>query len=67
MRIRSGLALVSLERITIEKSLSLNFSATNNEVEYEALLMEMMMIQKMGGKAVRIFSDSKLVVGQVRG
>ena len=67
MRIRSGLALVSLERITIEKSLSLNFSATNNEVEYEALLMGMMMIQKMGGKAVRIFSDSKLVVGQVRG
>ena len=67
MRIRSGLALVSLERITIEKSLSLNFSATNNEVEYEALLMGMMMIQKMGGKAVRIFSDSKLVVGQVKG
>ena len=58
---------MSLERITIEKSLSLNFSATNNEVEYEALLMGMMMIQKMGGKAVRIFSDSKLVVGQVRG
>ena len=59
--------MVSLERITIEKSLSLNFSATNNEVDYEALLMGMMMIQKMGGKAVRIFSDSKLVVGQVRG
>ena len=26
-----------------------------------------MMVQKMGGKAVRVFSDSKLVVGQVRG
>ena len=25
------------------------------------------MVQKMGGKAVRVFSDSKLVVGQVRG
>ena len=25
------------------------------------------MVQKMGGKAVRAFSDSKLVVGQVRG
>ena len=45
----------------------LNFSATNNEAEYETLLMGMMMVQKMGGKAVRVFSGLKLVVGQVRG
>ena len=45
-----GLVLMSPERITIEKSLRLNFSATNNEVEYEALLRGMMMVQKMGGK-----------------
>ena len=62
-----GLVLVSPERITIEKSLRLNFSATNNETEYEALLMGMIMVQKMGGKVVKVFSDSKLVVGQVRG
>ena len=62
-----GIVLVSPERITIEKSLRLNFSATNNEAEYETLLMGIMMVQKMGGKAVRVFSDSKLVVGQVRG
>ena len=62
-----GLVLVSPERITIEKSLRLNFSATNNEAEYEALLMGIMMVQKMGGKVVKVFSDSKLVVGQVRG
>ena len=57
-----GLVLVSPEKITIEKSLRLNFSTTNNEAEYEALLKEMVMVQKMGGKAVRAFSDSKLVV-----
>ena len=62
-----GLVLVSPERFTIENSLRLNFSATNNEAEYEALMMGMIMVQKMGGKAVRVFSDSKLVVGQVRG
>ena len=33
-----GLVLVSPEKITIEKSLRLGFSATNNETEYEALL-----------------------------
>ena len=61
------LVLVSPGKITIERSLRLGFSATNNEAEYKALLMGMVMVQKMGGKMVEIFSDSKLVVGQVRG
>ena len=62
-----GLVLVSPKKIIIEKSLRLSFSATNNEAEYEALLMGMIMVQKMGGKALKVFSDSKLVVGQVKG
>ena len=62
-----GLVLVSPEKITITKSLRLSFLATNNEAEYKALLMEMMMVQKMGGKAVKVFSYSKMVAGQVRG
>ena len=60
-----GLVLISPKRIIIEKSLRLRFSATNNEVEYEALLVGMTMVQRMGGKAVEIFSDSRLVVGQI--
>ena len=39
-----GLVLVSPEKITIEKSLWLSFLATNNEVEYEVLLMGMAMV-----------------------
>ena len=62
-----GLVLVSPEQITIEKSLRLGFSATNNEAEYEALLEGISMVQRMGGKAVKMFSDSRLVVGQVKG
>ena len=58
-----GLVLVSPKKITIEKSLRLGFSATNNEAGYEVLLMGMMMVQKMGEKTVKVFSDSKLVVG----
>ena len=45
-----GLVLISPERITIEKSLRLGFSATNNEAEYEAVLVGMAIVQKMGGK-----------------
>ena len=66
-RSRVGLVLISPERITIEKSLRLGFSATNNEAEYEALLQGMVMVQKIGKKAIEGFSDSRLVVGQVRG
>ena len=62
-----GLVLVSSENITIEKSLRLNFSATNNETKYEALLVGMTMVQKMGEKAIEIFLDSRLVIGQVGG
>ena len=49
--------------ITLEKSLRLDFLAMNNEAEYEALLMGMTMVQKMDGKAVEMFSDSRLVIG----
>ena len=45
----------------------LDFSATNNEAEYETLLEGMAMVQRMGGKSIKLFSDSRLVVGQVRG
>ena len=41
---RVGLVLVSPENITIEKSLRLGFSATNNEAKYEALLMGIVMV-----------------------
>ena len=62
-----GLVLVSPKQITIEKSLRLSFSAKNNEAKYEVLLEGMFMVQRMKGKAVKIFSDSRLVVDQVKG
>ena len=39
-----GLVVISPKRIIIEKSLKLGFSTTNNEVEYEALLVKMAMV-----------------------
>jgi len=63
---RVGVVILSLDGITNEKPLRLGFSATNNEAEYETLLVEVAMVKKMGGKAVGIFSDLRLVVGQIR-
>ena len=62
-----GLVLNSPEKIIFEKLLKLGFSAKNNEAEYEALLEGMSMVQKMGGKTVEMFSNPKLIVGQVKG
>ena len=62
-----GLVLISPERITIEKFLRLGFSTTNNEAKYETLLVGMAIVQRMGGKAVEVFSDSRLVMDQVQG
>ena len=62
-----GLVLISPEKVIIEKSLRLDFSATNNEAEYEVLLIGMAMVQRMGRKLVKVFSDSRLVVGEVKG
>ncbi|XP_075665155.1 uncharacterized protein LOC142634772 [Castanea sativa] len=62
-----GLVIMSLEWITIEKSLRLGFSAINNKAEYEACLAGMDMVRKMGGQAMEMFSNSRLVVGQVKG
>ena len=58
-----GLVIVSPKRIIIKNSLRLGFLAMNNEAEYEVLLEGMAMVQKIGGRVVEMFSDSKLVVG----
>ena len=62
-----GSVLISPKKVVIEKSLRLDFSATNNEAEYEALLEGMAMVQRIGGKSIKLFSDSRLVVNQVKG
>ena len=62
-----GIVLISPDGIALEKSLRLGFLATNNEAEYEALLQGMMMVQRLGGRVIEAFSDSKLIIGQVMG
>ena len=58
---------MSPEKVVIEKSFRLDFSATNNEAEYETLLEGMAMVQRMGGTSIKLFLNSRLVVGKVRG
>ena len=45
----------------------MDFSAINNEAKYETLLIGIAMVQRMGGKSEKVFSNSRLIVGQVKG
>ena len=45
----------------------MNFQATNNEAEYEALIYGLSLAKHLGVKLLRVRSDSKLVAEQVAG
>lgn len=51
----------------IEFGIKLEYSLTNNEAEYKALIVDLLTIELLGGKHLSICSDSQLVVGQVKG
>lgn len=59
--------LISPEGIKLEKSLRLGFQASNNEAEYEALITGIKAMKSLGAKEVEIYSDSRLVVSQIKG
>ena len=60
-----GIVIIALEGIRLEHSFKLEFRASNNETEYEALLVGLRVILGMGAREVEIHLDSQLVVSQV--
>ncbi|XP_075663275.1 uncharacterized protein LOC142632832 [Castanea sativa] len=62
-----GIVLITPKKLVMEKSLRLGFAATNNEAEYEALLVGAQMVRHLGGEIIELYCDSKLIVGQVNG
>ncbi|KAM1252521.1 hypothetical protein ACFX13_041348 [Malus domestica] len=51
--------------MAMEYALRFKFKASNNEVEYEALLVGLRLAKHLGVKRIDIFSDFQLVVNQV--
>ena len=60
-----GLQLTSPYRERIEQEVRLGFSASNNELEYEAIITRLDLALAVGANILLIRSDSQLVVGQV--
>lgn len=63
----AGILLVALEQTEFEKALRFDFPATNNQAEYEAVIAGLEFALDIGVKAITAYSDSQLVVNQVRG
>ena len=57
-----GIVIITPEGIRLEHSFRLRFRASNNEAEYEALLVGFRTILGMGARDVKIYLDSRLVV-----
>ena len=63
----AGVILEGPNGLLIEQALRFAFKASNNQVEYEALIARMLLAKEMGARSLLVKSDSQLVAGQVTG
>ena len=59
--------LQSPEGDELKYKVRLQYSATNNEVEYKALLKGLELAKSLGAESLFVHGDSQLVIGQVNG
>jgi ribonuclease HI len=62
----AGIVFVSPAQETISLSYKLEFEATNNVAEYEALVLGLRAAKDMGIKEISVFGDAELIIQQVR-
>ncbi|KAL0360881.1 UNVERIFIED_CONTAM: Ribonuclease HI [Sesamum radiatum] len=63
----AGIVITSLEGEELEFAIKFGFKASNNEAEYEALVVGMKMAHEVGARHLLAYSDSQLVVKQIEG
>ncbi|KAL0411633.1 UNVERIFIED_CONTAM: Ribonuclease HI [Sesamum latifolium] len=63
----AGIVLESPQGDKLEYTTKLEFPASNNEAEYEALLAGGELALAVGAKKIVVYSDSQLVVNQIQG
>ena len=64
----AGVWLHNVENNHVEgHAYRLNFKCTNNMAEYEALLLGLKHVKKLGDIRVSIIGDSELIIQQIKG
>jgi ribonuclease HI len=59
--------VVSPSGVYVDLSIRLEFSYTNNQVEYESSLHGLEFFRDLGARDIDMFGDSNLIVQQIRG
>ncbi|KAL0434518.1 UNVERIFIED_CONTAM: Ribonuclease HI [Sesamum latifolium] len=63
----AGIVVTSPQGEDLEFAIKFDFKASNNEAEYEALVIRMRMAHEAGARHLLAYSDSQLIVKQVEG
>ncbi|KAL0355959.1 UNVERIFIED_CONTAM: hypothetical protein Sradi_4042800 [Sesamum radiatum] len=63
----AGIVITSPQGEDLEFAIKFDFKASNNEVEYEAVVAGMKMAHETGARHLLAYSDSQLVVKQIEG
>ncbi|XP_072082014.1 uncharacterized protein [Arachis hypogaea] len=63
----AGVILENDQGTQIKLSLKFEFSASNNQAEYEALLASLKVAREVGAQKLTIFSNSQVVTSQIEG
>ena len=63
----AGIVIEGPSGFTVEHSLQFKFKASNNQEEYEALIVGLRLAKDLGATRLKCNTDSKLVVGHVQG
>ena len=60
-----GVIIMSPENDVLKYGVQLQFQATNNEAEYEAVIASLKVAKALGVKNLRLRTDSKLIVAKI--
>ncbi|KAL2248228.1 UNVERIFIED_CONTAM: Retrovirus-related Pol polyprotein from transposon [Sesamum indicum] len=63
----AGILIQGPKEVEIEVATRLSFQATNNEAEYEALILGLELAHETGARALEVYTDSQLVAIQIEG
>jgi ribonuclease HI len=62
-----GIVLISPRGAIFEQSVRLEYFCTNNQAEYEAIILGLQILSSMNMKHVKAFGDTLLVMQQIAG
>jgi ribonuclease HI len=63
----AGVVLIAPEGQEIKYAIRMGFKATNNEVEYEAVIASLTIARELGAENVEVHTDSCVIAGHILG